>query len=1130
MPLANKKGLLRMVIVRARAADVAAASIPTSLETIAFGTEITRYWKDISRGAVDIAVHVHPPEIVLSQPAAVLGTVRRNVIADAIIQAAGAGVDLGQADLWAGFVNTPCDSGATGNRVIVGSFQELGQREWAWCGKCGSLAFWDRTGNPGRCAAGGTHDHSGSSSYIARIEGQSAGERGWRWCRKCACLAHPNGSPGPCPAGAGHDHSASASYVVATSATQATQDQWRRCTRCTALVFDGNAGAPCPAGGTHQLAGDFFVGFDQFPSLGFMLHETGHTLGLDHSFNDSPDPLDANDDSRPGAYGDPGDIMSYARTSSFRSEKFVNAGPGLAASTIYKNGWIGPDRMSFVNQPGEVELVSNSEPIDSGFLAAVVGVPGSAKVYSLEYRTPVNWDQAVDAGVMIREHRAVADTPSLGLLAQNGWRWCSRCSSLTYRGHRACAAGSEHASDGSAAGVFFGNVPQGAQAGWQWCSRCQSLVQEQSGPGVCAAGGRHDTSRSGQYAVAIAGPNDPKTPLWLWCVKCRALYLSDPDGGRCPTGGQHDGTRSLHYRLGPVGPTSQSEWTSCSRCRSVFYDGLGACPAGQRHDTSASGDYFLVPNVSWAPGQSGWRWCNKCFGMAFTDPSRQPGLCAGGGRHDHAGSSMYKVEPFKPHAPAIPQAFVDDTEQTGWAWCHRCEMLGYKLKPSHCPAGGAHDFSQSTSYVLRFAVSGKGDEGHLQQSRSWKLGERFTTTDGLLTVDVVAARAQPARVTLRIDVTPLGAGKNLIQSTFGKQGNFELLVPQNDAVTHFIRNNDDPQLAWHRVAQLEYKAPPNQLGPHPAGVTFIQSNFKGDGAHGNFEAVVRVRPAFVLDPAPMDHWFFDSKADKWAGPFPFIADGQRVTGVTGDPILIQSNWGTRGNFELLVPQGDAIAHYSRDNDNPQLPWRRVGQLPYKVPTGQLGPVPQSVTFVQSTFKGDGVHGNFEAVVRVHPAIASNPETLDSWFFDSATLKWTGPFPLAADGQPVTQVTGDPLLIQSTSGRKGNFELLVPQGDAIVQYSRDNDNPQFPWRRTAQLAYKAPPGQLGPRPAGIAMIQSNFKGDGVRGNYEAAVRVHPAIASDPDSLDFWFFNSKSQQWNGPFPLVADGQHITGVTGF
>jgi hypothetical protein len=72
--------------------------------------------------------------------------------------------------------------------------------------------------------------------------------------------------------------------------------------------------------------------------------------------------------------------------------------------------------------------------------------------------------------------------------------------------------------------------------------------------------------------------------------------------------------------------------------------------------------------------------------------------------------------------------------------------------------------------------------------------------------------------------------------------------------------------------------------------------------------------------------------------------------------------------------------------------------------------------------------------------------------------------------------------------------------------------------------------LGPTPRSVTFIQSNFRGDGVHGNFEAIVRVAPAIATTPDSLDFWFLDSKTSKWNGPFPLIADGKPVTGVTGF
>jgi hypothetical protein len=55
------------------------------------------------------------------------------------------------------------------------------------------------------------------------------------------------------------------------------------------------------------------------------------------------------------------------------------------------------------------------------------------------------------------------------------------------------------------------------------------------------------------------------------------------------------------------------------------------------------------------------------------------------------------------------------------------------------------------------------------------------------------------------------------------------------------------------------------------------------------------------------------------------------------------------------------------------------------------------------------------------------------------------------------------------------------------------------------------------------------GDGVHGNFEVIVRVAPPLASEPDHLDFWFLDSRTSQWNGPFPLSADGQAIDGVTG-
>jgi hypothetical protein len=150
-----------------------------------------------------------------------------------------------------------------------------------------------------------------------------------------------------------------------------------------------------------------------------------------------------------------------------------------------------------------------------------------------------------------------------------------------------------------------------------------------------------------------------------------------------------------------------------------------------------------------------------------------------------------------------------------------------------------------------------------------------------------------------------------------------------------------------------------------------------------------------------------------AGNYVFAANNRgfvcyefKPAGRRGGRNFLQSDWGTQGNFELLVPQGSVIKQYFRNNDDPAFPWHFLRDFGYPVLPTQKGRTPRSVTFIQSNFLGDGVHGNFEAIVRVSPAIATQPDYLDFWFLDSKTSKWNGPFPLTADGQPVTGVTGN----------------------------------------------------------------------------------------------------------------------------
>jgi hypothetical protein len=262
----------------------------------------------------------------------------------------------------------------------------------------------------------------------------------------------------------------------------------------------------------------------------------------------------------------------------------------------------------------------------------------------------------------------------------------------------------------------------------------------------------------------------------------------------------------------------------------------------------------------------------------------------------------------------------------------------------------------------------------------------------------------PARV--MADGQPITATGDpvLIQSNWGNNGNFELLVPDKSAIKQYFRNNDDPQFAWHYVRDFGYPVRPNELGATPVAVSFIQSGFKGDAVHGNFEAVVRVRPPVATQPDYLDFWYLDSKTSQWNGPARVMADGQPII-ATGDPVLIQSNWGNNGNFELLVPDKSAIKQYFRNNDDPQFAWHYVREFGYAVRPNELGATPVAVGFIQSRFKGDGVHGNFEAVVRVRPPIAIQPDYLDFWYLDSKASQWNGPGRLTEVDQTIGKLNG-----------------------------------------------------------------------------------------------------------------------------
>jgi hypothetical protein len=103
------------------------------------------------------------------------------------------------------------------------------------------------------------------------------------------------------------------------------------------------------------------------------------------------------------------------------------------------------------------------------------------------------------------------------------------------------------------------------------------------------------------------------------------------------------------------------------------------------------GALFINSDRSEPNFQNNWQWCKKCQVLAFAG-NAGPGNCPAGGQHDHTGSSNYIV--------ATQES--GGVRQDNWRWCKKCHALSYAGSPSlgPCSAGGQHDHSGSADYVL----------------------------------------------------------------------------------------------------------------------------------------------------------------------------------------------------------------------------------------------------------------------------------------------------------------------------------------------------------------------------------------------------------------------------------------------
>jgi len=219
---------------------------------------------------------------------------------------------------------------------------------------------------------------------------------------------------------------------------------------------------------------------------------------------------------------------------------------------------------------------------------------------------------------------------------------------------------------------------------------------------------------------------------------------------------------------------------------------------------------------------------------------------------------------------------------------------------------------------------------------------------------------------------------------------------------------------------------------------------------------------------------------------------ERKGPVSGKPSLIQSTYGIKGNFEIVVPRPEGgLAHYWRNNDLEKLPWQ--GPETFGLEAGYF----DGVSLIQSNF---GEMGNLELVA----SDIGGHSLMHFWKESGPEFGWKGPVYINTKSL-IPEFSGSPTMVRSTLGTRGNFEVVIPRAEGgFSHYWRDNDHQQLPWIGPNDFAV-----DCGIYDA-VSMIQSNF---GQPGNLEMVAR------SNDQLFFFWRDSGPDFTWHGPLAIAS-----------
>ena len=240
----------------------------------------------------------------------------------------------------------------------------------------------------------------------------------------------------------------------------------------------------------------------------------------------------------------------------------------------------------------------------------------------------------------------------------------------------------------------------------------------------------------------------------------------------------------------------------------------------------------------------------------------------------------------------------------------------------------------------------------------------------------------------------------------GSRGYFspvQLLAPQGKNLVHVTGEFGVKPWgsSWSASAGDTWQAgwQANAWSPVDLGVdaSSVSCCLLADSPFASLAAVVRV-PSTDGTTDSLLELAFDGQSEAWSVVGPVSVSGQPLSGVTGNPVLIQCSFAQAETLELLVPINDTVQHLSRPLSGGGWAPRSSGisfappsNPPPTQPTTKLGSVsapvaqaPRSVACIQGDY---GAPANLEAVVGLGPITGSGIDALESWYYDSWREGW-----------------------------------------------------------------------------------------------------------------------------------------------